>query len=353
MVAFYRLPAARLAVASLLLMSLLCGFGVWLGAYHVKFVGIGDALSNMLGLLIIMAATGLAINRLQGDGARSAKAITYTCGAIYDLSAVAIVFIYFGCIIAPLFCALAASAGFPMQDAALVWVDKALGFDWEWFVGTLNSSPLLVSALIFSYKSLAWTVPVCVGYFILGRRSDELWTLTALMIFAAMLTISTFCFVPVVGAFTYFGVDNALAGEFTRQWPGSGTFYVSGLLDVHSNQSHTLDLSKINGIVQFPSYHSIVAIILMYMMRNERVMCWPFVAINIPMIIATVPCGSHYVCDTLGSIVVVAVSVIVLDTMKGTHSPRTKLQSSVRRAAALVPGNNPCHPSTSQSSPSV
>jgi len=178
----------------------------------------------------------------------------------------------------------------------------------------------VVAALIWSYQSIVVTLPVLLCAFIVRGERDEMWRLAALLMLGALITLVIFCFMPAVASYTYYGPDPRSVSEFVRQWPLSGTSFLSGLLRIHGGHLDTLDVATINGIVTFPSYHGIMGLILIYQARGIAVLFWPYLAINLVMLVSTVPVGGHYMIDCVGSVAVFAVSVAILDACEGKPS---------------------------------
>ena len=337
MIDFWRLPCAKVCLVVILLIVGIDALCVVISPFGIRLSNFEDTAIVVPGLVLMMGLMALVVRRLQGDEAKPAQVIRSVCGRVFDFcaaSAVTALFIDS----AALSSAYAASVSFPMQDAFFSGVDRALGFDWEAVVAWINGSPALVWLLIQSYKSFAYTLPLCVAFFIVMGRSKELWEFQALMAVTCAIAIVISCFAPAIGGYTYYGPGPHSTSEILRQMPDAGTYYVAGLLKAHSGLVNVLDITEIKGIIQFPSFHGIMALILIYMTRKDRWLFWPSLAINTVMLVSTVPVGGHHAVDLLGSFVVFLASVALLGALDGKPSLGARFQAWIARVQAGWPG---------------
>jgi len=90
-----------------------------------------------------------------------------------------------------------------------------------------------------------------------------------------------------------------------------GPAHIEALNEARAGSWTTLDFTKANGIVTFPSFHAIFAVIFTYAVRRVR---WAFAImapLNAMMLMSTPTVGGHYLVDAAAGIAV-AVAVIVL-----------------------------------------
>jgi membrane-associated phospholipid phosphatase len=66
---------------------------------------------------------------------------------------------------------------------------------------------------------------------------------------------------------------------------------------IRSGEWAALDFSHVEGIVTFPSFHTTLAILLMYAVRNHRWALAVLVPLNMLLIVATLSVGGHYLVD--------------------------------------------------------
>lgn len=197
---------------------------------------------------------------------------------------------------------VAASANLPMQDAALTALDDALHLDWRAYFHWMTGSQTLVTAAVVSYAMITWPavgVPMALGLARRYRRLQEFILAVALSLIATTL-ISIL--VPAMGTYDFFHIDPDPA-LFT---PGSYLQQVHDLPLIRSGALRDLDLTKLTGIVTFPSFHASAAILYMWAFWSVR---WTRVAALLiygAMLIATPLIGGHYFIDLAAGVAVAA-----------------------------------------------
>ena len=83
-------------------------------------------------------------------------------------------------------------------------------------------------------------------------------------------------------------------------------WHYEALQALRSQADTTLDLSKVQGLVTFPSFHTNLAIITAYAVRDIRFFAVPVTILNGIVIVATLPEGGHYLVDVLAGAVIAA-----------------------------------------------
>jgi membrane-associated phospholipid phosphatase len=63
------------------------------------------------------------------------------------------------------------------------------------------------------------------------------------------------------------------------------------------------------GIVQFPSYHTVMAIVFTYVCRDVKLLLAPAAALNTLVVVSVPFSGNHYATDIVGGAIVAAVSL--------------------------------------------
>ena len=191
---------------------------------------------------------------------------------------------------------LAAYAGtvFPMRDDSLEYFDSLLGYDWRAVSHWLYNHPTLDGILLQAYDSLDLQIVLIIAFTSItypGKRNCEF---LALFLVSVVVTAMIFIFVPVFGMF-----GKADTETFDR------------LLDIRAGGS-IMTYNCTASIINFPSYHTVLAILIPYSARHR---CWsliPTFLLNVVMLAATSPEGGHYLVDMLAGAVVAAVSILVV-----------------------------------------
>jgi hypothetical protein len=176
----------------------------------------------------------------------------------------------------------------PTIDAELVAADRFLGFDWLTMYSWGKTHDVQHLVLTCAYYSvipqlfLMYVVLFTKGLFDRGREMFWLYILTSL---GCVLVSGLF---PAAGAF----------GTFTVQTQEP---YLQHFLALRDGSMKIIDLQQIQGVVQFPSFHLALAVILAYAARGIPVLFPVMLALNVLVIAATPLVGGHHFADLWSS----------------------------------------------------
>jgi membrane-associated phospholipid phosphatase len=233
---------------------------------------------------------------------------------------------------------IANAFNWPLQDQALLSIDRAMGMDPEAIVAFVNNHPWLAKCLDSSYGFIKWPllgVPIVLA---MTLRLIRLQQFTLALIIALAVTIVVSIFVPAVG--TYYGLNVS-----PRQFPFvDASIYAAQLRDIQllrDGSLRHLELFKIAGIVSFPSFHAASAVLYMWALWPVRGFKSAAIAINALMIAATPVVGAHYVIDVIAGIVVAAASILLAKHFVLMFAPGKPRDIKASFAADLQPGVRP------------
>jgi hypothetical protein len=186
-----------------------------------------------------------------------------------------------------------ARANLPLIDSQLSAVDHIVRFDWTVMHDWVTQRPVIHDVLRWAYST---HVNQCWGLIALGslwfpaRRNAEL-------IWCFILSLMICCVVSAV-------VPSLAMG-------GDAGGYVPVLKSLRAGEPMILDWNRLEGIVQFPSFHAALATIYLYAARHRLWTLIPFAALDTLMLISTPPIGGHYLTDVLGGIAVAVIAISV------------------------------------------
>jgi membrane-associated phospholipid phosphatase len=206
---------------------------------------------------------------------------------------------------------LATMLSLPLWDETLAAFDRAMGLDWVALLAFLNSHYWLSGALTLAYKSTmpqVWLLPIALGAFGARERLAEFMFLMMVCTIAVAVIGMVF---PAVGATAYYKPAPELLTSFA---PLSGMWHYEAFTTLRTADFYHLDYLKPAGVVQFPSYHTVLAILVTYALRDIRWLLWPVATVNALVIVATLPEGGHHLADTIGG------AVIALTAMSALHA---------------------------------
>jgi membrane-associated phospholipid phosphatase len=194
----------------------------------------------------------------------------------------------------------------PLADPGLTWFDRLMGVGAHQVALATEARPLLAKAMYLIYFS---AIPQTIFLIVwMGFRHDARLSLFLYRyMICGLITVACFYFVPALGA----------AGIDTTTWNAGAA---RDLLALRRGDLTAIDCTSACGIVTFPSFHAIWAILLICALPT-----WPMIVLNVLMLASTVTSGGHYFIDLIGGALVCAVIV-----------PMTARQFAGRTSAAPV-----------------
>jgi len=201
----------------------------------------------------------------------------------------------------------AASADLPLMDHIFARLDAAMGLRFDDVNVWLQQHPILRSALWLAYIGGGMQIP---GLFLFhcmrapGEGSGELlWNFMVSLLIVTAISV----FLPAAAMPGMVGHEHI------------DTFYA-----VRNGSITVLNQSNIAGLITFPSWHTAMGVIFMYSARTAKWLLAALAPLNVLLILGTVPCGGHYLVDTIAGLIVAAVSILVVRKI---------------RRASVVPGS--------------
>jgi len=188
----------------------------------------------------------------------------------------------------------------PLIDSWLVEADRMLGFDWKAiYQGAENKDTLRVVLRFLYFSLIPQLLLIELFLFTKGRleRARELFWLFVLTSLGCVLIGGLF---PAAGAFVTFGVNTDEA-------------YVRDFFALRERTLPVFDLATMQGVIQFPSFHLAMAVILTYAVRDYRFLFPFFLIVNAGVVAATPFVGGHHLTDLLGGALVTFVARLILE----------------------------------------
>jgi membrane-associated phospholipid phosphatase len=210
---------------------------------------------------------------------------------------------------------VAASASLPLMDEVFARLDADMGFRWNdanvWF----HEHSALLTILWIAYLSTG--AQLITLFFIHSTRepregSGELiWTYMVSLLIVILISV----FLPAA----------AKSGMI-------GQHHIDVFLAARSHSVTVLNEATLAGIIAFPSFHAVIAAILTYSARTMKWLLAIFAPLNVLLIVATLPCGGHYLVDTIAGLAVAAVSILVVRKVRRSIAGQQLTNTVARRA---------------------
>ena len=209
---------------------------------------------------------------------------------------------------AAIFTYLTATLAFPLVDGELARIDAGLGFSWPAWFHFVNSHPLLKGLFVIIYASLLPECAASIIYFAHRRQSDRIAEFLWGALFSILITAAISGIVPALGAFVHFGVPG----------PAKAT-YLPHLLALREGTASSFSLNEIQGIITMPSYHTVLAILIIYAYRGCGRLFALALALNGVMLLSLPSEGGHYLVDLIAGGAIAAVTIAIISAVACTR----------------------------------
>ncbi len=186
---------------------------------------------------------------------------------------------------------IAAACGGPTHDAELAAIDNALGFDWAIWYHFLARHGTLRFVLWLGYMSLMPQILISVIWFSLRDLDYFNYELLLNNIVSLLIATALFLLFPALGPLQAGGQ------------PG-----LPVLLALRGGGPLSFDIARLQGLISFPSYHMILAILLVWAHRRSALLI-PVALVNAIMVVSIPSFGPHYLIDLIAGAMVAGLAV--------------------------------------------
>jgi hypothetical protein len=193
---------------------------------------------------------------------------------------------------------LVTTVDFPLVDTRLAGFDHALGFDWGNWARFLGGHPWLHTLTFAAYMSPIEQALCSAAIFSFAGLSSRNAEMLFSLVLALIVVIAIYTLLPELGPASLIGAHNQMEASIIALRAGSlGPFpYV--------------------GVVSFPSFHTIMAIVFTFSHRGLRSF-WPVAMLNTLMLLGTPTYGDHYLADMFAGAAVAACTLLVSHLIYG------------------------------------
>jgi len=187
----------------------------------------------------------------------------------------------------------------PWRDDAFAAIDRSLGFGWVGYMGFIKDHPWLFITMALLYQS---TIPQ-LGFLVLflgftgSRRA--LMDLLALIIVGGVVTVVIGALLPALGAYHYFHIAD-------DRWAK----YAAIVAATHDGRPMVIDLTRLEGLIMFPSYHTLLSAAFIVVGWPNRYLRYPLFLANIILILGVPVFGSHYLTDVIGGLATAVATIV-------------------------------------------
>jgi membrane-associated phospholipid phosphatase len=204
---------------------------------------------------------------------------------------------------------VAVNPALPVYDDVLAGVDATLHFHWPDWLAFQHARPWYGRVMKLAYDS--WVVQLYGSalYFALSGQQWRNRELLRIAIASSAFTLAIFYNFPALGPLVHFSVAPKLE-SFLH------------VVNLRAGIPLTLGPLDLQGLVSFPSFHTVMAMTFIYVHRGQGWLTWVVVALNLTMLLATIVCGAHYLVDLLGGALVALVAIALVRMSMYTSEKR-------------------------------
>jgi hypothetical protein len=196
----------------------------------------------------------------------------------------------------------------PRIDAELAAADRALGFDWVGMMTVMAVHPRLNTLLSLTYNIVLPEIALLVVVLGWSGEAQKIYRFCLAIALGALVCIFIWALTPSLGAMSVYHLPPAIAHAVAASVDDA---YGNALVAMLQNGPGFISPSDIRGLIGFPSYHGVLALIAICYARNLPHLFWPLLALNILVLVATPMQGGHHVMDVLASFPVAALVVFL------------------------------------------
>lgn len=230
---------------------------------------------------------------------------------------------------------LLARSSLPMRDSALSAWDRALGLDWLGYAHFVDAHGWIVPIYRVAYASLIpQTILIILALGFTGAI-DQLRKFILAAILSGTASVLMAAAFPAIGAFAHYGLKPS---DFAHVWQATGLADLRDFLAVRSGSMAVLDLTKMQGIITFPSYHAALALVALWAFWNSgmRWLRWPGTLLGLVTIAATPVEGGHYFIDVIGGLTIAAASIAAASRLVFARVPSPLIRAWPSRRSRAV-----------------
>jgi len=214
-----------------------------------------------------------------------------------------------------------ARTNLPLCDTALISLDQAVGIDWRSFVNFMMNQQALMLVLNVAYASLHYQCPLLLPLLFLVGQHDEGMQFALAWSISLAATVLIFPFAPALGGYLHYQLDPK---DFPEVRVVAAWLFASPFQAVRDGSLNVLDLSTLDGIITFPSFHAAAAVLMGWRWFAVPLLRWPMLLLNILMLMSAVPVGGHYIVDVIAGSLLAILAIIATSHLHSVAQGRAR-----------------------------
>jgi hypothetical protein len=196
----------------------------------------------------------------------------------------------------------------PRIDVWLAHLDHAIGFDWLSVMAVAADHRAATEFLKYAYLSVFPQTLVLILLLGWKKRFEEIYGFCLALALGAAITLAVWALFPSFGAFSVFHLPGDVARNLGL---ALDTDYGAELTRMLRNGPGHISPADLRGIIGFPSYHTLQAVVLAWYARRLAFVRWAFIALDAVVLLAVPIHGGHHLVDLFGGLVVAAAAIAI------------------------------------------
>jgi hypothetical protein len=189
----------------------------------------------------------------------------------------------------------------PRIDAALAAADLWLGFDWMRMMTAMADHPRLNAMLFYVYNSVLPQIALMVVLLGWLGNADKIYRFCIAVAVSALTCIAIWSVAPSFGAISVYP-----AQAFSHMTLALDSHYAAELIRMLDQGPGLITPTDTKGLIGFPSYHAVLALLVIWYARAFARLFWLFAGLNVIVLVATPIQGGHHLVDILAAVPVTA-----------------------------------------------
>jgi membrane-associated phospholipid phosphatase len=222
---------------------------------------------------------------------------------------------------------LAVPLNMRLVDPDLAYADSLIGFDWREVFSFVQDRPLIGFVLKLAYASSGPQILFTISFLILSARHAACRDFTVHIFISALACIFISALFPGESAWVHYGAEDSVHAYHLAHFTG-----------LRDGTMTSIEVMSIGGVVTFPSFHTALALVSVYAVRQNRGVFAAILCLNIAVIASTFTEGGHYLADVIGGALIAAASIHVRKRNLLSMAP---FAAECRMVLTRPPGSGP------------
>ena len=220
----------------------------------------------------------------------------------------------------------------PRIDFLLTGIDHAMGFDWVRTMVTMSHHPTLNWVFFNVYRSSLPQIAFLMIVLAWSGRHEEVYRYCLAVAVGALIAIMIWTIVPSLGAKSIYPLPPAVERHLVLDVTGD---YGRALVRLLHNGPGFITPTDVRGLIAFPSYHAVLAVLMIWYARTIIWLRWPMLVLNLVVLVSAPIQGGHHLIDIFGGCAVTVLAILAVRWAETLRLPSVPVQASAIRGFAL------------------